>query len=397
MSHLEGEGSLANSDIRLLESGDLADATIVCGDRTWKVHKLILSSRNKWFKKAFFGDFAELQEAASSKIEFQEQDPDLIDAMLRFIYSTGKNQENKTFVSESGSETLTFKTDIDIPKLQDGIDTPALCVRIFRLGDFFLINDLKTKATTELNAHLYENLFFFFDFKPSDGQTPKWLTEIVHGLDEAYKDRSTESMSEILIEFVYIIKEHLFRHAEAVALLDKIPEMGRDLMKIYVTTELVKPSRAHGYWPGIPVYAAVRYPTHAYEPSNATLGAAGSTQAPCLLQRRYGLDCDKFPFEATHPATNAALRELLWITPQSSRIDQLAGDPESNIVRARVKVKHGNYEVLIVRFHGPEDARRFFEGYIKAWPGIKQKVRSNADLTEEIRKNIAKVAAQRIS
>lgn len=58
MSHVEGDGTLANADIRLFESGDLADATIVCGDRTWNVHKVIVSSRCKWFKAAFYGNMA---------------------------------------------------------------------------------------------------------------------------------------------------------------------------------------------------------------------------------------------------------------------------------------------------------------------------------------------------
>lgn len=47
---------LANADISLFGTGNFADATIVCGDRTWKVHRAILSSRCKWFKAAFFGN-----------------------------------------------------------------------------------------------------------------------------------------------------------------------------------------------------------------------------------------------------------------------------------------------------------------------------------------------------
>lgn len=58
MSKPNDSGSLATSDIRLFETGNFADATIVCGDRTWKVHKLILSSRCKWFKAAFYGKLA---------------------------------------------------------------------------------------------------------------------------------------------------------------------------------------------------------------------------------------------------------------------------------------------------------------------------------------------------
>lgn len=43
-------------DLELLASGLFVDATITCGDRTWKVHKIIVS-RCDWFKKAFGGNF----------------------------------------------------------------------------------------------------------------------------------------------------------------------------------------------------------------------------------------------------------------------------------------------------------------------------------------------------
>lgn len=58
MSKPTGEGGLANADSRLFETGSFADATIVCGERTWKVHKALLSSRCKWFERAFFGNLA---------------------------------------------------------------------------------------------------------------------------------------------------------------------------------------------------------------------------------------------------------------------------------------------------------------------------------------------------
>lgn len=43
-------------DLALLESGLFADAAITCGDRTWKVHRVIMC-RCEWFKKAFSGNF----------------------------------------------------------------------------------------------------------------------------------------------------------------------------------------------------------------------------------------------------------------------------------------------------------------------------------------------------
>lgn len=41
----------------LLESGLFADAEVHCAGHTWKVHRAILCSRNKWFKAAFAGTF----------------------------------------------------------------------------------------------------------------------------------------------------------------------------------------------------------------------------------------------------------------------------------------------------------------------------------------------------
>lgn len=56
MSNPKRDCSIADADIRLLETGNLADATIVCGDRTWNVHRVILTPRCQWFKTAFLNN-----------------------------------------------------------------------------------------------------------------------------------------------------------------------------------------------------------------------------------------------------------------------------------------------------------------------------------------------------
>lgn len=58
MSTYADHGSLANADIHLFETGNLADAIILCGGRFWNVHKVILASRCTWFHTAFYGRFA---------------------------------------------------------------------------------------------------------------------------------------------------------------------------------------------------------------------------------------------------------------------------------------------------------------------------------------------------
>lgn len=53
----DAEGQHRASDLKLLESGNFADVTVTCGDKSWKVHKIILCSRSKWFEKALTGGF----------------------------------------------------------------------------------------------------------------------------------------------------------------------------------------------------------------------------------------------------------------------------------------------------------------------------------------------------
>jgi hypothetical protein len=69
---------------RLLESGNLADAEIICNGRVWKVHKLILRSRCVWFEKVFANNW---QEAQTDRINLEEQDPERVNDILKYIYS----------------------------------------------------------------------------------------------------------------------------------------------------------------------------------------------------------------------------------------------------------------------------------------------------------------------
>ena len=39
----------------LLDSGNFSDASVVCRDILWKVHKTILCPRSEWFRQAFAG------------------------------------------------------------------------------------------------------------------------------------------------------------------------------------------------------------------------------------------------------------------------------------------------------------------------------------------------------
>lgn len=49
--------SFASADKELLESGKYADAKIISHDKTYNVHKNVLCTRSKWFRKVLDGAF----------------------------------------------------------------------------------------------------------------------------------------------------------------------------------------------------------------------------------------------------------------------------------------------------------------------------------------------------
>lgn len=50
--------SFQENDIHLLQTGDFADGVVKCNGRTWNVHRMLLASRLRFFKAAFYGQFA---------------------------------------------------------------------------------------------------------------------------------------------------------------------------------------------------------------------------------------------------------------------------------------------------------------------------------------------------
>lgn len=111
-------------ELKLLETGELSDATITCGDRIWNVHKIIVF-RCEWFRKAFGGnlqveEFAPYlhgaarglltdtvavgQEAQTNNVNISAEDFShaLVDAVISFIYYAGY------FSTEKSSQALLY-------------------------------------------------------------------------------------------------------------------------------------------------------------------------------------------------------------------------------------------------------------------------------------------------
>ncbi|PPJ50355.1 hypothetical protein CBER1_05905 [Cercospora berteroae] len=76
--------ALVQSITELFGDSSYADATIVCGERRRKVHQAVVCTRCETLKKAFDGHF---QEGEESTITLQEDHPNAVAAMLRYLYS----------------------------------------------------------------------------------------------------------------------------------------------------------------------------------------------------------------------------------------------------------------------------------------------------------------------
>ncbi|KAK8037572.1 hypothetical protein PG991_000918 [Apiospora marii] len=110
-----------------LKSGYASDVKVVCGDRTWNLHKVILSTRSTFFRKAFTGDS---KEAHGDHLTLPDHKPHEVQGIITFIY-TGRLCSN--LEKDESLETY---------------------IRIFELGDTFGLGALRTYAANKIEEVL---------------------------------------------------------------------------------------------------------------------------------------------------------------------------------------------------------------------------------------------------
>lgn len=283
-----------------------------------------------------------------------------------------------------------MQTDISIPMLRNGDDIPILCVQIYRVGDFFLLEDLKNKAAAELESHI-ENTLTLLDADTGDGQTPKWLTEILNAIKDAYKDRSTAPTRYQLLKFTCLNKNKIFGFEDAIALIDEIPEVARDLIKGYFAGDMAAQLRPPQFRLGLPVLAAVQYPNEPYELDTTHSGPAGSPKIPYLLYPC--VDSDITIFAVVDPKTNKESMNLWWMAPIANSVTAMASHPDSEVVRVQMDTL-GPPRVLYIRFAHCGDARLYVERYCRANPEIDSFTANRHTLGERMRLRVDRAAGR---
>ncbi|KAK1144220.1 hypothetical protein N8T08_005633 [Aspergillus melleus] len=114
--------SLTTSIQDVFRSSAFSDLTIICDNREFKVHKVIISMQSGYFARMFRHDWKEVQEGV---IRLQEDDPSAIEAMLHFMY--GYQYDRPDVIKSPESAML-------------------LHVKVYQAGDKYGIPRLKDKA-----------------------------------------------------------------------------------------------------------------------------------------------------------------------------------------------------------------------------------------------------------
>ncbi|KAF7188247.1 hypothetical protein HII31_10532 [Pseudocercospora fuligena] len=105
----------------LVKYGDeeFADFTIICGSKAYRVHRIIICAKSKYFKRACSGAFTE---ASKQKIELKEDPPEAVECMIQYFYDGNYDDCSGLIEHRNGKSTMPSEAvvtvDISSGKLQ---------------------------------------------------------------------------------------------------------------------------------------------------------------------------------------------------------------------------------------------------------------------------------------
>ncbi|CRG89531.1 hypothetical protein PISL3812_06567 [Talaromyces islandicus] len=145
---------------RYLESGEYSDFLISCSGRDFQVHRLVICPKSSYFRTLCKDNF---KEGISQKLELVDEDPDVFQAVLTFLYTgiyetdkiTGPPEDETTQAAE-GSCGSSVDSENDEENRRQGrpatTDDILAHVQLYASGDKFDIRDLK-----DVSAKMFRN------------------------------------------------------------------------------------------------------------------------------------------------------------------------------------------------------------------------------------------------
>ncbi|CAJ0964127.1 unnamed protein product, partial [Mesorhabditis belari] len=120
----------------LLDSGELTDFSIICGNNEIKTHRAVLFARSGYFQGVFRSQYS--TENQASKVELKDIDPDVLTAVVNYMYTLNCPQ-----ISSMSSR---------IARAADRFIMPGLKSRC----EAFLLNDVSAHNVSERLKTAYE-------------------------------------------------------------------------------------------------------------------------------------------------------------------------------------------------------------------------------------------------
>jgi speckle-type POZ protein len=149
------------------KNGNFADMEVVCQDKVFKCHQLMLSARSPVFRAMFLNNTVE---ASARKVEIEDLPPNILEAMLLFIYSGSVPN-----LAEVAGELLAAAEKYQLDHLKALCEDELIQVTNLsnaivhlQLGDTYQAKDLKRRAMDLVAFNLKDML-----------NNPEWKEQLI--------------------------------------------------------------------------------------------------------------------------------------------------------------------------------------------------------------------------
>lgn len=177
------------------------------------------------------------QEASTGKIKIDEEEPEAIEVMLKYIYGGGRyihNHATATVLTECQA------TAVDMFKETSNKPVFKTCVDIFRAAQFLLLHPILPRIVDRLGRHCDWRLKQLCTRNTGTGNVDAkaWVNDLANAIKLAYK-ADLESMKTIFGEFVWAGRWRLLGGGDCDIsfLVDYTPEFIKDVLHNFATKQ----------------------------------------------------------------------------------------------------------------------------------------------------------------